>query len=82
MEASPKDVPSAWILLLRYTLLFASTWKGISPQLHADNIKCTSFYVDTSLAAARHTVSYVKVVGQEERKTGHHFRGFFTTQSS
>ena len=34
--------------------------KGISPQLYADNLKCTSFYV-----AARYTVSYVEVVGQE-----------------
>ena len=31
----------------------------------ADNLKCTSYIVGTLLAAARYTVSYVKVVGQE-----------------
>ena len=39
--------------------------KGISPQLYADNLKCTSYNVDSLLAAAQYTVSYVKVVGQE-----------------
>ena len=34
-------------------------------QLYADNLKCTSCNVDSLLAAARHTVSFVKVVGQE-----------------
>ena len=37
----------------------------ISPQLHADNLKCTSYDVDSVLAAAQYTVSYVHVVGQE-----------------
>ena len=39
--------------------------KGITPQLCADNLKCTSYRVDTLLALARYTVSYVKVVGQD-----------------
>ena len=34
-----------------------------------DNLKCTSYNVDTLLAAARYTVSYVKVVGQEASPT-------------
>ena len=38
---------------------------GISPQLYADNLKCTSYNVDSVLAAAQYTVSYVRVVGQE-----------------
>ena len=38
---------------------------GISPQLHADNLKCTSYSVDSVLAAAQNTVSYVHAVGQE-----------------
>ena len=38
---------------------------GISPQLYADNPKCTSYNVDSVLAAARYTVSYVHAVGQE-----------------
>ena len=38
---------------------------GISPQLYADNIKCTSYSVDSVLAAAQYTVSYVRAVGQE-----------------
>ena len=38
---------------------------GISPQLYADNLKCTSYSVDSVLAAAQYTVSYVRAVGQE-----------------
>ena len=37
----------------------------ISPQLYADNLKCTSKSVDSVLAAAQYTVSYVHAVGQE-----------------
>ena len=37
----------------------------ISPQPSADNLKCTSYDVDSVLAAAQYTVSYVHVVGQE-----------------
>ena len=38
---------------------------GICPQLHADNLKCTSYNVDSLLHAAQYTVSYVHAVGQE-----------------
>ena len=38
---------------------------GISPQLYADNLKCTSYSVDSLLDAAQYTVSYVRAVGQE-----------------
>ena len=38
---------------------------GISPQLYADNFKCTSYNVDSVLAAAQNTVSFVHAVGQE-----------------
>ena len=38
---------------------------GISPQLYADNLKCTSYDVDSVLTAAQYTVSYVRAVGQE-----------------
>ena len=38
---------------------------GISPQLYADNLKCTSYNVDSVLTAAQYTVSYVRAVGQE-----------------
>ena len=31
----------------------------IAPQLYADNLECTSHNVDTLLASARNTVSYV-----------------------
>ena len=37
----------------------------ISPQLYADNLKCTSYSVDSVLAAAQYTLSYVHAVGQE-----------------
>ena len=39
--------------------------KGISPQLYADNLTCTSYNVDSLLVAAQYTVSYVRVVGQK-----------------
>ena len=35
------------------------------PQLYADNLKCTSYDVDSVLTAAQYTVSYVRAVGQE-----------------
>ena len=38
---------------------------GISPQFYADNLKCSSYCVDSVLAAAQYTVSYVHAVGQE-----------------
>ena len=38
---------------------------SISPQLYADNLKCTSYSGDSVLAAARYTVFYVHAVGQE-----------------
>ena len=37
----------------------------ISPQLYADNLKCTSYSVDSVLSAAQYTVSHVHAVGQE-----------------
>ena len=37
----------------------------VSHQLYADNLKCTSYDVDSVLAAAQYTVSYVHAVGQE-----------------
>ena len=37
----------------------------ISPQLYTDNLKCTSYDVDSVLAAAQYTVSHVHAVGQE-----------------
>ena len=38
---------------------------SISPQLYADNLKCTSYDVDSVLTAAQYTVSFVRAVGQE-----------------
>ena len=38
---------------------------NISPQLYADNLKCTSYDVDSVLTAAQYTVSFVRAVGQE-----------------
>ena len=38
---------------------------GISPQLYADYLKCSSHDVDSVLVAAQYTVSYVHAVGQE-----------------
>ena len=44
---------------------YLETRAGISPQLYADNLKCTFYSVDSLLAAAQYTVSYVRAVGQE-----------------
>ena len=49
-------------------LLGAAIWslRLVSlPQLYADNLKCTSYDVDSVLTAAQYTVSYVRAVGQE-----------------
>ena len=37
----------------------------VSPQLYADNLKCTSYSLESLLDAAQYTVSYVRAVGQE-----------------
>ncbi len=42
---------------------------GISPQLYADNLKCTSYNVDSVFAAAQYTVSHVHAVGQEASRS-------------
>ena len=59
-------------LSMVFVVALYATWcrhleglKGYSPHLYADNLKCTSSSVDSLLVAARCTVSYVKVVGQE-----------------
>ena len=39
--------------------------KGVQPQLHADNLKCVSRDPGVLLRAARFTVGYVRLVGQE-----------------
>ena len=57
---SPKDAPSAWSLLLRFTLHGADIWKASKvflPSFMLYIFKCTSHSVDTVLAAARYTVS-------------------------
>ena len=59
MGVFPKDVPLVWSSSL---LLGVAIWslRLISlPQLYADSLKCTSYSVDSVLAAARYTVSYV-----------------------
>ena len=38
---------------------------GVQPQLYADNLKCVSRDTDLLLSAARFTISYVWLVGQE-----------------
>ena len=63
------------LLSMDFTAALYAPWcrhldslKGIPPllsPLYADSLKCTSFDVDSLLAAARYTMSFVKVVGQE-----------------
>ena len=41
---------------------YLESQSDISPQLYADNLKCTSYSVDSVLAAAQFSVSYVHAV--------------------
>ena len=68
MGAFPKAALLAWFLLLRCMPPWCRHLESlvdISPQLYADNLKCTSYDVDSVLAAAQYIVSYVHAVGQE-----------------
>ena len=38
---------------------------GVQPQLYADNLKCVSRDPEVLLSAARFTIGYVRLVGQE-----------------
>ena len=68
MGAFPKDALLVWSSSLRSILLgvgIRSHLLVFPPQLYADNLKCTSYNVDSVLAAAQYTVSHVHAVGQE-----------------
>ena len=65
-------IPQGCTLSMFFIVSFYAPWcwhleslRGIFHQLYADNLKCTSKNVDSLLAAARHMVSFVEVVGQE-----------------
>ena len=38
---------------------------GVTPQVYAGNIKCSSYNSEMLLSAAQYAVAYVKAVGQE-----------------
>ena len=66
------SIPQGCPLSMVFIVALFSPWcryleslAGISPQLYADNLKCTSYNVDSVLAAAQKTLSYVHAVGQE-----------------
>ena len=66
------SIPQGCPLSMVFIVAFYAPWcrhleslVGISPQLYADNLKCTSYNVDSVLVAAQCTVSYVHAVGQE-----------------
>ena len=66
------DIPQGCPLSMVFIVALFTPWcrylesqASISPQLYADNLKCTSYSVDSVLGAARYTVSYVHAVGQE-----------------
>ena len=64
----PQGCPLSMVFIVAlYTpwCRYLESLAGISPQLYADNLKCTSFNVDSVLAAAQYTVSHVHAVGQE-----------------
>ncbi len=64
----PQGCPLSMVFIVAlYTpwCRYLESQSDISPQLYADNFKCTSYSVDCVLAAAQYTVSYVHAVGQE-----------------
>ena len=64
----PQGCPLSMVFIVAlYTpwCRYLESQSDISPQLYADNLKCTSESVDSVLAAAQYTVSYVHAVGQE-----------------
>ena len=64
----PQGCPLSMIFIIAlYTpwCRYLESRASISPQLYADNLKCTSYSVDSLLDAAQYTVSYVRAVGQE-----------------
>ena len=69
MEAFSEGDFSAWSLLLPFMPLGAATWRGIPPQLYADNVKCSSYDSDAMLASPQYNVAYVKAVEQEASPT-------------
>ena len=44
---------------------YMESLKSITPQLFADNLKCSSYNSDVLLASAQYTVAHAKAVGQE-----------------
>ena len=64
----PQGCPLSMVFIIAlYTpwCRYLESCASISPQLYADNLKCTSYDVDAVLQAAQYTVSYVRAVGQE-----------------
>ena len=64
----PQGCPLSMVFIIAlYTpwCRYLESRASISPQLYADNLKCTSYSVDSLLEAAQYTVSYVRAVGQE-----------------
>ena len=63
-----QDCPLSMVFIIAlYTpwCRYLESLADVSPQLYADNLKCTSCSVDSVLAAAQYTVSHVRAVGQE-----------------
>ena len=65
-------IPQGCLLSMVFIVALYAPWcrylesqVGITPQLYADNLKSTSYDVESVLTAAQYTVSYVRAVGQE-----------------
>ena len=63
----PQGCTQSMVFLLWQSMLLAvATWRiatGVTPQLYADNPKCSSYNSDLFLASAQFTDGYVKSVG-------------------
>ena len=64
----PQGCPLSMVFIVAlYTpwCRYSESQSDISPQLYADNLKCSSYSVDSVWTAAQYTVSYVHAVSQE-----------------
>ena len=63
----PQGCPLSMIFIVALHLPWCrhlDTFRGVKPQLYADNLKCVSSDDDDLLEAARFTNNYIKLVGQ------------------
>ena len=66
-EGIPQRCPLSMMFIVAFYLLcrYLGAQVGVQPHLYADNLKCVSRDLEVLLGAARFTIGYVRLVGQE-----------------